>query len=49
MIGARAWPRPLQDLELVAQREDLEVESGAGSRDATEHRKQGNQRGRHRE
>src|SRR5262249_44273055 len=44
-----SWPRPLQDVELVAEREDLKMESGAGPDDAAEHRQQGNQDGRHRE
>jgi hypothetical protein len=44
-----SWPRPLQHVELMAEREDLEMESGAGPDGAAEHRKPGNQDGRHRE
>jgi hypothetical protein len=40
---------PLQDVELMAEREDLKMESGAGPEEAAEHRKQGNQDGDHHE
>src|SRR5262249_16950726 len=41
--------RPLQHEQLVAQREDLEVERRSGPERAAEHRQDGNQDGRHRE
>ena len=42
-------PRPLQHVELMAKREDLELERGASPDNVAEHRKDGNQDGRHRD
>jgi hypothetical protein len=38
----------MQHLQLMAQRWNLDVQSGAGLHDAAKHRNQGNQHGRHR-
>ena len=42
-----SWTRPLHHVKLMAQCEDLEMESGARAEDAAERRKQRKQDGRH--
>jgi hypothetical protein len=41
--------RPLQHVQLMAQREDLEMQSDTWSHHSSEYRQNGNQHGRHRD